>query len=225
MDEPFEVNMQNLLTSIARAAVVALLAIGPGRAHATNFDLMLTGAVAQGSFSEQTFGDLHFDQWALSLQGLDFDSAFTISQGDTVTATLTLDQSFTIPASVDLTFFSFFLRGADFPAGATGTTGTTSFFNLDVPGLASGAVSAGTSGSIVSNAVFFPPDNGPITFNKVVSSFTIVTLVQPAMVDNALIQYTLQSPAVVPEPETYAMLIAGLGLLVSATRRMRGRQT
>jgi len=57
-----------------------------------------------------------FDQWPLALNGLDSSNAITVAQGDTVTATITLDRSFTIPASVDTAWIQLSMYGTNFPA-------------------------------------------------------------------------------------------------------------
>lgn len=197
------------------------MALCAGGASAANFDLTLTGVVSQGSFSNQTIGATHYDQWFLSLSGLSALNAFDIHEGDTINATINLDQAFTIPASQQLTTFGFYLFGGAFPQINTGTSNiTTSFFLDGNPGLV-GTGSSSTSSQVAASVAFFPPDNGPITFNSVTSSFTINVLPQTATVDGSGILYTLFSAAAVPEPSSWALMLIGFGGLGAALRARR----
>lgn len=202
-------------------AVVAACVLWGGTAQAAVHTLLLTGTVSNGNFSFQEIGPIHYDQWVLSLDGLDSLNAFNVEQGDTINATITLDQLFTVPASVDITTFGFALGGAGFPGGNTGTNGTFDFFN-GITLVKSGAGGTTTSTQIASGVAFFPPDNGAFTFDSFITSFTIDTLSGPASLDYALATYTLFSPSgAVPEPATWAMMIVGFGGVGAMVRRRR----
>ena len=192
------------------SAVLAFLTIGATPASAATLILNLTGTVSQGNYSSQEIGNTHYDQWVLDLTGLDGGNSITVSNDNIINATILLDQIFTIPASVDLTSFGSALSGITFPAINTGTNGTTDFFAGVVPG-PSGGGGTTTNGQLVNSAVFFPPDNGAIPFDRVQSNFTITALSQPVTLDQATITYTLFRP--VPEPAAFALLLGGLGLL------------
>ena len=202
-------------------ALVALLALALAsvQVQAATFDVGFAGLVDDGVFASWTDGTTHYDQWTL---GLTTDSPFTVSPGDSVNATITLDRSVTIPASVSLTSFLFGLQAApkSFPGGDTGTSGTTTFLLGGAEVLSAGG-GTGSSGWIPNGITLSPPDNGAITFDSVVSNFTITTLSAPATITGALAYYTLFSPAPVPEAETYAMMIAGLGMLGAVARRRK----
>lgn len=205
---------------MAAASALALLA---GQADAAIYNLTLTGTVSEGHYSQQDFGGTHYDQWFLSLHGLDAMNAFTVQQGDVINTTVTLDQQFTIPQSVNLTSFVFFLFGNQFPQENTGTNMiSTSFFLNGVPGpaVADGGATT-TSGQIAAGVVFFPPNNGAITFDSLTSSFTINDLLLDAVVDRAGISYTLFSNSAVPEPASWALMLLGFGGLGAALRNRR----
>jgi hypothetical protein len=193
------------------AIAVLALGIGIGHAQAATFDLSLTGTVTDGTYIP-TFGNstYNYDQWVLPLT-LVTPTSITVSQGDTVNATITLDQPFTIPASVSLTSFIFGLS-PDTPFSTdTGTSGTTSFFDGVNPVIDGGGPTT-SSGWIPNGVVFFPPNNGPITFDSLTSSFSIDTLTGSVTLISAQMSYTRFSPA--PEPATPCLLaLGGLGLL------------
>jgi hypothetical protein len=210
-----------MLKRTMRTVILALglgLALGQAQA-ATTYNLDLGGIVPGGAYGSFDSGGFHYEHWGLSLAEI---HPFTVEQGDTINATITLSESFTIPASVLYTFFDLQFGGFGFPGGSVETSGSTSFFLASNPGL-TGSFGTSTSGAIVNSSIWFPPDNGDITFDSVVSSFTVTTLGGPADLTYAQIGYSRVSASVtaVPEPETYAMLLAGLGLLGFAARRRK----
>ena len=207
-----------MMTSMAACAVCSLWA---GSARAATFSLDLSGVVGNGAYSMQDNGVTHYDQWVLSLTGLDALNAITVAQGDTINATITLDQLFTIPASQQLTFVGLVLGGASFPKIDTGVSGSFALNNGLVEA-AAGTGSTTTSGQLVNAVVFYPPSNGSITFDSIFTSFTIDTLAQSATLDYALLTYTLFSPSNgVPEPATWAMMVLGFGGMGAMLRRRR----
>lgn len=204
-------------TSLALAAACALWA---GGAQAAVHNLTLTGVIANGNTSFQIIGPTRFDQWVLSLEGLDDLNPITVEQGDTINATVTFDQLFTVPGSVDLTSFALILGGA-FPGGDTGATGTLDFYD-GATLVKSGGGTATTSGQLANAFTFFPPENGPFTFDSFQSSFVIDTLGGPARLNYSLATYTLFSPSgAVPEPASWAMMIFGFGGVGALLRRRR----
>ena len=198
-------------------ALAALLALSAMPAKAATVILNLTGTVSQGNYSSQDSGGLHFDQWVLSLTGLNPGNAVTVSNGDIINASIQLDQVFTIPASDVFTSFAFFLNGTNFPPVDTATAGNTAFFTGATAG-PSGPGGGSTHGALVNGVDFFPPNNGAISFDRVQSNFTITNLSQPATVDGSLITYSRVRP--LPEPHTLALLLGGMGVL--GVRRKRG---
>ncbi len=217
------------LTSSIVAASVCALGLAAGQARAATYDLSLTGTVASGVYDSFTSGGTHYDQWYLSLSGLDTSDAITVSQGDVINATITLDQPFTIPASAELTAFVVLLTGTAFenasPYVNSGATGTTTLLSSGAP-VASDSDLTTTSNQLAHSIIVFPPNNGAITFDSVTSDFTITTLDQTETLDQSAISYTLFSPAgvssAVPEPATWALMILGLAGVGATLRRRRG---
>jgi hypothetical protein len=200
---------------------VAVGAMVAGTAKATTFNVGLSGTVVDFQSFSYDSGGIHFDQGVLPLNIVSFDHPLTVSQGDIINATITLDQPFTIPASVTLTSFIFGLgrtSSPSFPAVNTGTTGTTSFFNGVVPG-PTGSASTTSSGWLPNSVVFFPPDNTAITFDSLTSNFKIDTLNESVTLDSALMYYELRSP--VPIPAALWLLGSGLVGLVGLRRKFK----
>lgn len=204
------------MKSFARHAAVAALFAGCAVAHATTFNLSLTGTLSDATTSEFDSGTTHFDFWSLSLDGLAASNAFTLNNGDTVNATITLDGAYTMPASVLGTFFVFFLGGNSFPAVDVGTNSTTSL-SLGGTTVLNQSGDFGTSSQVSAGFYLAPPDSLAYTFDKVVMSVTLYALALPATVDRASILTQVANP--VPEPGTYALMLAGMGLIGAWVRR------
>jgi TRAP-type uncharacterized transport system fused permease subunit len=115
---------KNLAVLFLALAFVATGAMVAGTAKASTFDLSLTGIVSGGVYSSSDWSGTHYDQWSLQLSGLSPDNAIAVSNGDQINVNVTLDQSFTIPASVSLTWFEVALSGD----GSTDTTGGLQMF-------------------------------------------------------------------------------------------------
>ena len=139
-----------------------------------------------------------------------------------INSTVTLDQSYTIPASQLHTDFLQYFFGSNFPNENTGVDGTFTLYNQGSV-VATYGYGSTTSNALASYAALFPPLNGAVTFDSFTNVFTIDTLATPATIDSSAFEYALVSPGV-PEPATWGLMIVGLGLAGGAMRR-RARLT
>ena len=206
-------------------AAVSAAALWGGSALAADFTLDLSGLVANYT-TETGFNccGAHFDPSFLTLSGLDNDNAITVSQGDTITANITLDGPLTIPGSVSRTNIALFLFGSDFPNISTGTDNATTTFFDGGNQVGQFFTGTGTSGSIASTLDIFPPNNGPFTFDSATFSFTISNLSQSATLNSSELDFTrVANLPAVPEPASWALMLVGFGG-IGAVLRSLGRR-
>ena len=201
---------------LAGAAALSALFLASG-AQAASFTLNLNGQVA--NFTQQTLTccGSSFDAHFLNLTGLDSSNAITVNQGDTINATVTLDQLLTVPASQVRTDFLLFVNGTGLPSNPTAVSGTFTLFN-GATQIASYTYSSSTSGGLANFAAIFPPNNVAFTFDSFTDNFSIDTLAQTSVLNNSSIEYALVSVAV-PEPAAWALMLIGVGLAGAALRR------
>ena len=205
--------------TLALAGLAFALALGVGQANAGTVTLNLSGKPSKAILGAFESGSEFFKTWDLSLSGL--DPTTTLSQGDTVQVTLTLDDPLTVPASTDYTFYALYLFSSGFASVPTQTTGSMTFFDGGSQ-VATGSAVTGGFGAVDKTVSFTPPNNGAMTFDSVTLDFSIDELASPQTVDTAVFAYQLASPAV-PEPGTWALILSGCGGLGLALRHRRRR--
>ena len=197
-----------------RAALSTTFALATALPVSAATTIDFTGSLANAITFPLTAGDTRFDFWSLTL---DTFTPFSVMQGDDIVATVTLDGPYTLPTSSGPRFLSLFFRGPAFSAGDTGTSNITVVLFDGINQVASiGPQISLTSGQVVAG-VSTPPNDVPISFDKAMFSFSIQTLDAPTLVEGAGFDAVLTSP--VPEPQFWALLAAGLGMLALARRR------
>jgi hypothetical protein len=211
------------LSAFAGYVIILAIAIGigsfPTQASTNNFNLL--GNVGDATTSSTVSGSYRYDQWSLPLYPM---PSYTARAGDRINATITLDQSYTIPATVPgtLLVFGLYLYGSSYPPIQVSTSTTVSLFNQgasvfssDNPG------AAGGSGALDAAITIFPPNNAPITFDQVIIHSDITYLDGPGgtilNLRNAQLTSTLIVP--IPEPCWFAFLATGLTCLALAQKR------
>ncbi|MBS0361163.1 MAG: PEPxxWA-CTERM sorting domain-containing protein [Proteobacteria bacterium] len=208
------------------ALAMGMAAMGAGSARAADFTLNFTGVSGDIFLSSFDSGGTHFDAGSLGLSSGDLP--ITVSQGDTITAFLTLDAPLTVPQSVSITSIALDLFGNDFPSGDVVTTNNTVDFFIGGLGgssvLSGSGFSTGTAGALIEGVDFFPPNNAAFTFDAAQFSFTIDTLSGPATLENAQFAYENFDGPAVPEPSAWALMLLGFAGLGAALRARRQAQ-
>ncbi len=202
---------------ILKTGIAAIAFAFAGHAQAATFALNLTGQVANFSNSQFDFAGLHFNNFGLGLSGLDDSNAFTVSQGDEINSTVTLDQLYTISTSLVRTDLLQFFFGTGFSGAGTQLISQLDFYN-GATLVNSFATTSSTANALATFAAVFPPNNGAFTFDSFTNHVVIDILDQPATLTASSFNYSLVSNAV-PEPANWALMIAGFGLTGAAMRR------
>jgi hypothetical protein len=203
--------------SVWKTGVAAIsIAFAAQPALAATHILNLTGTVSSGStFSASGFG-FQFDFFRIDLQGM---TPLTLAAGDDVQASITFDQSITVPTALAGNFVRLYLFPSNPVSTTTGTSGTTDLFDMGSPVLG-GASGSGSGSGFVFNVLFNP--TGPtFAFDTMQSNFTITDLSDPTLdVDLASFDYVLRTPLpAIPEPASWAMMIAGFAAVGAGLRR------
>lgn len=147
---------------------------------------------------------------------------FTIAQGDVIRTVLRLSGPLTVPGSMEQLFgLNFWQGNFGSPGGVPMTEGTLTFsFSGGPTGLVSDTLPGACGNCLTAISGQIP--GGEFTFDRLVVEQTITALDGPFTIDNATFSYQLRDmAAVVPEPSTWLMLIAGFGLIGAVMRRSK----
>jgi hypothetical protein len=197
-----------------------LLAAAAAPAAAETYTLDLTGTVADTEFGSFTFGGQSYQTGRLVLAGL---TPLDLVEGDVIEAEIVLDEVFQVPGATSQFFgFNLFNTQAD-TVEPTSNTGAFTFFNSSGPTGVPGDTLLGNC----SNCLSLITSNGgsPFSFDRIQLTMTITALTpSPFTVDGASISYQLSNP--VPEPASWALMIAGFAIAgTTARRRTNARAT
>jgi len=196
--------MKRLLAGVALSALFFA-----SSASAADYVLNLTGDISNLTTNAFTSGGTFYETGDLALAGF---SPFVLSDGDTITANVTITGgAFTLPVR-DTMFFG--LNFSDILGGAQPTTsastGTLSFNG-------GGAVGAGC-GNCTSLITF--QSNSPLSATAL-NGFGSFIMSAPYDINAISISYQVNDDNAVPEPTTWALMITGLAGAGALLRRRR----
>lgn len=192
-------------------------ALWAGAAHADSYGLTLEGVAGDIMVDSFQAGATQFTIGRLELSG--FGAPIDMMSGDDFSASVSiLDGPMVVPASPNQVF-GFELRGADdpqfdeSPGADVVMSGNITFY------LAGDVVASGGGGcSNCSFVAIFQSPGESFSFDQIEVTGQFLNLTSAYTVDTANFTYQLSQP--VPEPATWAMWLAGLGIAgVSARRR------
>ena len=210
------------VASVRSAGVTALVAALTAGASASAWSatsLSFNGQLANASVSQGVSPTTQFDFWGLNLDAF---APFQITAGEDIVATVALDGAYTLPGAPSDRFIRLFFNGPDLaPLNPVQTSGGIELF---LGGMSLQQVTGqgcGTSTALAACVVLPAPSTTPLTFDKVVFTFSIDTLngAMPVTVESAYFDTVVTTP--VPEASTWALLSAGLALVGGAVRRRR----
>jgi hypothetical protein len=207
--------MLRLRTAALAATLAGLALFAGGNAQAANWVLNLTGDANNTTTDSFTFGGVTYETGQLALEGF---TPFTLADGDTVEVTVDITNGpFVVPIRDQMFFglnFSDLLGGAQPDAVATGT------FSFD--GGADVGAGCGNCTSLISGL-----NNTPLSFANLFAtgSFAFAVSGGSLSVESISVSYQVNNDAAVPEPASWALMIAGFGGAGAMIRRRRADGT
>ena len=211
-------------TALAAAALI-VGAVGASRANAATIVLNLTGTVADGTFNTSMGGGgstVH--TYVLDL-GLGSSVPFTVSQGDEIQATVTLDTPLTIPSSLPggLQFVGLNFSNTDgSDPGTSSNNNTISGYDIFSGGTGISTDQMGTNCGNCLSALFGQAGD-TFSFSGLFADSTMNQLDTSYLVNDVTLSYQVNAfPSAVSEPATWAMLLLGfgaVGLMMRGARR------
>jgi len=202
---------------LASASLVCALWVGP--AHSASYDLVLQGNASDADVFSFESGTTQFTIGRVALSG--FDTPIEMLQGDGFSATVDfLDGPMVVPGSPNQVF-GFEVRGVDDPV-FDDSPGAEVVLSGDITFYLAGEVvqtGGGACGNCSFVAIFRAPGES-FAFDRIEVTGEFLNLASPYTIDSASFNYQLSQP--VPEPATWALWLAGLGIAgVSARRRTK----
>lgn len=206
---------------IVRILAIALSLAAAAPASAATIVLNLTGTVSSGFAQSVISGGNKFDFFTIVLSGY---TPTLLSVGDEVQATITLDGPLTAPGATIRNGMDFFMGDTTGAAGPTAVSGTTDLSLMGVPVIS--ASSGASSFAFLFNG-YTNFTGTAFTFDTIQSNFTITSIDAGSILPDFIGLRTIAvNPytAAVPEPATWALMIAGFAAIGGALRSRRRRQ-
>jgi hypothetical protein len=198
-------------------AIIGSFALIAGSAEASTDTFNLTGNVSNFVYSPPVPdgpGETIDDHY-LQLSGV---NPTTVSPGDAVDITTTLDQVYTIAPSQIYTILSIALTGTGFGNSGAVSNGYLTFYYGGIP-VALYSINTATFGEI--DTVQFGLPDAPLTFDSFTDDFTVSGIEAPVSINAAYFDYGLVdfSSSGVPEPNSWLLMLMGVGVIGFAVRR------
>lgn len=198
-------------SKLAVACAIATVALSAG-AQAAVTTLSLTGVISNGTYNTFTSNGMIYHTYVLDLR-LGTSAPFTVSAGDEIQTTVTLDTALPVYAAGQQ-FLGLNYNGSSSPDGASNSG---SFLFSGVTGTVANPVSTGCGNCL--SSIFGQVPGATYAFTGLFADTSILTLNTPFLVNDVSISYQLSSP--VPELAAWTLMLIGFGAVGAAVRRRR----